>query len=147
MIKNSINKNNYFNSSKHIDNGRSAMLNYRCSRVTALIFSLTSKQIEYGGYEMQFLTNGSAISFTLKRDFNLTAFKIKSKPDFFLVTDRYDSEAALQINKTIEVEIPTSDIDNLINAGKKILVIVKEDNKMYGFNYDELDLLTKVAEC
>lgn len=89
------------------------------------------------------------IQFTLKRDFNLVGFKVKSKPDYLFKTDSLESDEFVQINKTIEVTINEAEVMKLINAGHKVMVIATQGNELSAFGYsseEELELLEMVAE-
>lgn len=95
-------------------------------------------------------------TFTLKRDFNMTGFLIKTRPDEAFEVEDEKAETYTRTNTTSNVslknnvELKQEDIQRLIEAGRKTFVYYKRLLRLDIYNVEELEdqfkLVNEVAK-
>lgn len=93
------------------------------------------------------------ITFTLKHDFNMTGFQLKSKPDEAFNAKRVGSTEFIRTNTTSNIKLHNNlklnekDIVRLINAGRIVYVYYELEKRLDVYNYDdEMKLLSMVVD-
>lgn len=92
-------------------------------------------------------------TFTLKHDFNMTGFQLKSKPDEAFNTKRVGAKEFKRTNTTSNIKLHNNlkldeeDVVKLINAGRIVFIYYELEKRLDAYNYDdEMKLLSMVVD-
>ncbi|MFT9003119.1 MAG: hypothetical protein ABF991_00245 [Liquorilactobacillus hordei] len=88
------------------------------------------------------------LTFRIKRDFEMRKFLIKCRPDYMFKTSHVGGESFEQINTNSNVVVQESNISQLIENGKTVVVLYDAELKMDCYNFkDGVSLLNTVVSC
>lgn len=91
-------------------------------------------------------------TFTLKHDFNMNGFLIRSKPDEAFSSKRVGNRDFKRTNTTSNIKLNNNmqlvedDIVRLVEAERKVLIYYELEKRLDAYNYDEMNLLQLVVK-